>query len=303
MSKIIRITDECIEEIKNDFLEALSSAKLSSGKFSFEKSFSNIDRKATLYYSDKAWIKQQSLVDHFDKEVAWHGIAKRCDPEDGGDAYVITDILVYPQEVTGATVTTDQEKYQTWLMSHDDEVFNNIRMQGHSHVNMSTSPSGVDESLYERILDQLDDDMFYIFVIWNKRGEKTIKIYDLAKNILFETKDVEVLVLNDGYNIISFLKSAKESVTVKSYYGGAYGNYGGTYNGGGYNGGYSSYYNRGGVTYQQQQVSTPGSNTSVYSVSEKKKKKKSSKKDKPVSSGEAYFDDDDWGEYNHFQRT
>ena len=84
-----------------------------------------------------------------------------------------------------------------WLMNHEDDVFNNIRMQGHSHVNMGVTPSGVDNSLYERILEQLDDEMFYIFLIYNKKGDKTFKIYDLAKNILFETGDVTVKVLDD----------------------------------------------------------------------------------------------------------
>lgn len=192
MSKIIKMTPENIAELRKDFEEALRGMKLSDGKISFTRTFGTIQRKATLQFTEIAWLKMQTLVREFDKEVAWHGIAKRGD-EDGKDSYIISDILVYPQEVTGATVNTDQEKYQMWLMGHDDEVFNSIRMQGHSHVNMGTSPSSVDTSLYDRILEQLDDDMFYIFLIWNKRGDKTIKIYDLAKNVLFETSDITVV--------------------------------------------------------------------------------------------------------------
>ena len=194
MAKIIKITAEYIEQCKQEFATALKSYKLSDGKLTYSKSFTASDRKAKVYFTSEAWEKMQALINGFDKEVAWHGLAYRGD----GDDYYITDILVYPQEVTGSTVNTDQEKYQTWLMQHDDEVFNNIRMQGHSHVNMSTGPSSVDDSLYERILDQLSDSMFYIFLIYNKRGEKTFKIYDLAKNILFETGDVTVEVLPDN---------------------------------------------------------------------------------------------------------
>jgi len=190
MSKIIKLTDENLDEIRRDFETALHGLKLSDGKINFTKSFGNIDRKAKLYFAEVAYLKMLTLVREFDKEVAWHGIAHRKDDE--ADAYVISDILVYPQEVTGSTVNTDQEEYQMWLMNQEDDVFNNIRMQGHSHVNMGTSPSTVDTSLYERILEQLDDDMFYIFLIWNKRNEKTIKIYDLAENVLFETADVTV---------------------------------------------------------------------------------------------------------------
>lgn len=194
MAKVIRMTPEYIDELRRDFEQTLRTAKLSDGKLNFTRSVGAVKRNAVVYYTRSAWAKQQALISGYDKEVAWHGVAKRgSDPEK--DEYLISDIMVYPQEVTGATVTTDQVAYQTWLMDHEDEVFNNIRYQGHSHVNMSTSPSGVDDSLYERILDQLEDDMFYIFMVWNKRGEKTIRIYDLAKNILFETADVTVTII------------------------------------------------------------------------------------------------------------
>jgi hypothetical protein len=36
---------------------------------------------------------------------------------------------------------------------------------------MGTTPSGVDTNLYDQLLGQLEDDMFYIFMIWNKRWE------------------------------------------------------------------------------------------------------------------------------------
>lgn len=213
MSKIIKMTPEHIEECKRDFEEVLRNAKLSDGRISFSKSFSSIDRKARLLFTEIAWLKMQTLIREFNNEVAWHGIAMRGDDDD----YIISDILVYPQEVTGATVTTDQEKYQMWLMSHDDDVFNNIRMQGHSHVNMQVTPSGVDTSLYDRILEQLDDTMFYIFLIYNKRGDKTIKIYDMAKNVMFDTPDVTVAIMDDGTGTEKFLRDAKEMVKTKVY--------------------------------------------------------------------------------------
>lgn len=216
MSRVIKMTSQNLEEIRRDFDEALKGLKMFDGRINFTKTFGTVQRKATLYFTELAYLKMTMLVREFDKEVAWHGIAKRGD-DLSKDEYIISDILVYPQEVTGATVNTDQEKYQMWLMNHDDEVFNNIRMQGHSHVNMGTTPSSVDTSLYERILEQLDDDMFYIFLIWNKRNEKTIKIYDLAKNVLFETSDVTVEILNDGTGIEHFLKDAKEMVQNKTY--------------------------------------------------------------------------------------
>lgn len=234
MSKVIKLSQDILDQYTQEFYETLRTGKFSDGKVNFTKTLGTVDRKATVLFTEMAWQKMQTLVREFDKEVAWHGIAERCNEK---DAYLISDILVYPQEVTGATVTTDQEKYQMWLMSQEDEVFNNIRMQGHSHVNMGVTPSSVDLNLYESILEQLDEDMFYIFMIWNKRWDKTIKIYDIRENILFETADVTVSVQEEDDGLSAFLKEAKELVVSKvynyeaigsTYYGyGAYGNYSG----------------------------------------------------------------------------
>lgn len=209
MSKSIKVTPEELLQIRNDFEKMLREVKISDGKINFTKELGHIQRRATLYFTELAWLKQSSLVREFDDEVAWHGIAKRGK---NPDTYIIEDILVYPQEVTGATVTTDQKEYQTWLMNMEDEVFENIRMQGHSHVEMDVKPSSVDTSLYDRILEQLDDDMFYIFLIWNKRNDKTIKIYDLRENVLFDTSDITVKVLETADGLCSFMKNAKQRV-------------------------------------------------------------------------------------------
>lgn len=276
MSKNIKITDESLNEVRKAFEEALSTGKFSDGKITFTKTLGIVNRKATVFFTELAWLKMQTLIREFDKEVAWHGIAKRGE-DASKDEYYITDILVYPQEVTGATVSTDQEKYQMWLMNHDDEVFNNIRMQGHSHVNMGVTPSSVDTSLYDRILEQLDDDMFYIFMIWNKRKEKTIKIYDLAKNILFDTSDVTVEVLDDGTGIEKFLKDAKDAVkdkpttpttTYQSPYRGSYGY-------GGYYGGYGSSY--GGSAKEEESKKTEPPKDTASSQKKRKGKRKGKK--------------------------
>lgn len=276
MSKNIKITDESLNEVRKAFEEALSTGKFSDGKITFTKTLGIVNRKATVFFTELAWLKMQTLIREFDKEVAWHGIAKRGE-DASKDEYYITDILVYPQEVTGATVSTDQEKYQMWLMNHDDEVFNNIRMQGHSHVNMGVTPSIVDTSLYDRILEQLDDDMFYIFMIWNKRKEKTIKIYDLAKNILFDTSDVTVEVLDDGTGIEKFLKDAKDAVkdkpttpttTYQSPYRGSYGY-------GGYYGGYGSSY--GGSAKEEESKKTEPPKDTASSQKKRKGKRKGKK--------------------------
>jgi hypothetical protein len=156
------------------------------------------------------------LVKEFDKEVAWHGVCSRR--EDKSDEYVIEDIVVYPQEVTGATVEMDTEQYAKWIEDNiEDERFNHIHMQGHSHVNMGTTPSSVDLNHQEEILNMLGDDDFYIFMIWNKSFSSTNKIYDLRENILFEDKDITVKIIGGVEDLDEFLKNAKDMVKTKTY--------------------------------------------------------------------------------------
>lgn len=295
MGKPIKMTPAIFEEIKSAFEQAIGLAKLSDGKFSFTKALTQGNAKALLTYTPKAFLKIKSLVAEFSSEVAWHGLAKRGDPEK--NEYVIYDILVYPQEVSGDTVNTDQAAYEKWLMSQDDAVFNNIREQGHSHVDMGVTPSGVDIANKEKILEQLEDDMFYIFEIWNKKDARTIQIYDMLTNTLYEGSDVTVRVAEADYDSAAFMDEAKKLVAKKTYtyeYGyGAYENYRNGYSG---NTGYS------GSTFGgQAPVAVKGSEEKAqkksYEVIEcgsgkKEKTKKAKRKPETFRTGFCYEEDD-----------
>lgn len=217
MSKPIKMTEQYLNECRADFEKALKLTKLADGKLSFTKVFSVEDKKATVYFTGEAWTKMIMLLKTFDKEVAWHGVARRGDDE-SKDEYIISDIMVYPQTVTGTSVEMDTEKYAMWLMNNaEDTRFDNIHMQAHSHVNMATTPSSVDLNHQEEILNMLGDEDFYIFMIWNKSFNSTNKVYDLKKNILFEDKDITVKIIGATENIDDFIKNAKDMVVSKAY--------------------------------------------------------------------------------------
>ena len=217
MSKPIKLTDELLQKIQEEFIAKVKSTKMFDGKLEYSRTFKweGDDDRATVYLSSIAFAKMNSLIQQFNDEVAWHGVVHR--DEQDPSIFHITDILVYPQVVTGATVNTDQEAYQTWLYSFDDDVFNNIRMQGHSHVNMGVSPSGVDTTHQEKILEQISDDDYYIFMIWNKRYEHFVRIFDLKNNTLYDTADVDVYIGDVGVDLQAFISSAKEIVTNRTY--------------------------------------------------------------------------------------
>jgi len=214
MSKAIKLTDQVISEIKEEFCNMLATGKFADGKVNYSYNMNNIDRKANLIFSEMAWLKTSAIVQEFSTEVAWHGTARRGEDDD----YYVDDIIMYPQVVTGTTVDLDKERSFEWMTSLSDEVYANMKMHGHSHVNMGVTPSSTDLKFYkEEILDELNDDSFYIFMIMNKKHDITVKIYDYRKNIFFDTADVNVSVLDDGIGVESFVSMAKSNVRTKTY--------------------------------------------------------------------------------------
>lgn len=213
MSRPIVLTNEVIDSLIKDFAESLKKKRLFDGKLNYSaKLKAENDDKVNVVFSNLAFTKMLSLVMCFDDEVAWHGTVER-----DGDTFYITDIMVYPQEVTGATVNTDQEKYTKWLYEFDDETFNSIRFQGHSHVNMAVNPSSTDLNHQESILTQLSSDDFYIFLIINKKMQIFIRVFDLASNTMYDTDDINLFLGNQQFDMTVFNAEAKEMVTKKTY--------------------------------------------------------------------------------------
>lgn len=212
MSKPIKMTDAFKNECRADFEKALELIRLTDGKVTFTKVFDTQSRKAKILFTSDAFAKMVRLVMDFDKEIAWHGVARRGDDPDK-DEYIISDILVYPQKVTSSYVDMDTLEYSKWIIENDgDDRFSNIRMQGHSHVRMGTTPSGTDIQHQEDIVRMVGDDDFYIFMIWNKYLASTSKIFDLRKNTLFEDSDISWDIIGDGDGIEEFVEEAKKMV-------------------------------------------------------------------------------------------
>lgn len=152
--------------------------------------------KATIIYEELAWKKMCALVSACDKEIAWHYLCRRGDL---ANEFIIEDIILFPQTVTGATVTSDDLEYAMWVSGLNDATFARVNGHGHSHVNMGTSPSGVD-CQYQR--DMINNGLrkFYIFAIWNKKGDNWHTIYDPTENIVWEDADIELELPPNAYD-------------------------------------------------------------------------------------------------------
>ncbi len=214
--KKIMLNDEAIASIRKQFESALELAKQDkflSDKFTFTASCvpsPKEERKSRvkITFRPSAYLKMLALLHEFNTEVAWHGVVERLSDFE----FLVSNILVYPQTVSGATVNTDQEAYQQWMMNLDDETYNHLHFQGHSHVNMDTAPSSTDLEHQKKIVSQLEDEDFYIFMIWNKKLSFNAWVYDMKTNTTYETTDVDVSVEDDSNNLSAFLAEAKSLV-------------------------------------------------------------------------------------------
>ena len=174
--------------------------------------------KQYVYITAAAYLKMLTYTFASEKEIAWHGTVI-ADLEKHPNKFVVSDVFLYPQSVTGATVTTDQTKYNEWTETLDDDTFNSLRFQGHSHVRMGVTPSGVDTTFYEDLVQNLHNGEFYIFMILNKNQDMYFRIYNTATNIMYDKDDIEVIILDDtNENLIADAKTdIKEYIIERSY--------------------------------------------------------------------------------------
>ena len=144
--------------------------------------------KPTLVIKPLCYTKMRQLVLQSGDEIAWHGFVKR-----DGMVFTLYDIIMYPQYNSAATTKSDEEEYSKWILrQYDFDNFCDMKMHGHSHVNMACSPSTTDMQFRENILKNLKKDSFYIFMIMNKQGSYTVELYDYVTGMIYDTTDITI---------------------------------------------------------------------------------------------------------------
>lgn len=210
--KPIRLNDEQRKDLLADMAKALSTGNLIRGEFTYKYTFPNLVNadRASVYYTSDAWLKMASLVEAYDSEIGWNALVKRLSETE----FLIYDVTVYPQTVTGATVEEDDGC--EYLESFTDEELDDLWYNGHSHVRMDVTPSGVDLNFRKKIVSSMKSG-FYIFQILNKPGKIHTEIYDLDNNVLYENGDIDTDVLDyDGRSIKNFTHNTKKIVRDRS---------------------------------------------------------------------------------------
>lgn len=154
----------------------------------------------TVYITTKAFLDVQLLMNTEtaeDKEFVFLGIVTRKE-----NIFLISDIHIPPQtNNSGAYCETDDDRFVEWIQTFNPNERKTIRMHGHSHVNMSTNPSSVDENTLKELMTTISD--FFVQFIINLKGEYTLNIYDKTNNLIIE--GIQLLVIDSLNNIFKYV--------------------------------------------------------------------------------------------------
>jgi len=145
-----------------------------------------ISKKADL------WIR--TLIEEHNEEIGFFGIVDET-VVDEVTIYTVREIF-YPkhQLVTSATCEISPQgeaAMAEWVMDNRcDEDVGRIKLWGHSHHTMGTSPSTQDESQAIERMNQKES--YIIRVICNKSGDMSLSFYDYERLLRFDDVQFEV---------------------------------------------------------------------------------------------------------------
>lgn len=139
----------------------------------------------TITISPDALIKMQIYVENCSEEVGWLGTAYK---DEGENNIHISDVFLFDQEVHSTTTEITPEGLSTFaekILEEADgmDIWNNLKVWGHSHVNMSVSPSGQDDNQMSTFADGGHD--WFIRIIANKKGDMRVDFYSYELGVYF----------------------------------------------------------------------------------------------------------------------
>ena len=163
--------------------------------------------KIVICFTPQAYLRSQLLVKNYVGEVGWHGLIRKVDEK----TYLVYDIMVYPQVVSGAR-TLDPTETNEWYDKYDD-VLEFMHFQAHSHNTMSTTASTTDINYFTNTVKNMDGHGFKLFQIWNKSGDINSFFYDLDNNLLYDRNDIEIRISDSEFGTMDdFIKESKTMV-------------------------------------------------------------------------------------------
>jgi len=131
-----------------------------------------------------ALAKMSVYVDKCPDEIGWLGTVESI----GKRRYIISDVFLFDQNVHSTTTEITPEGLSTFgeeILTRPDgmEIWNNLKMWGHSHVNMGVFASGQDDKQMEEF--ESIGQPWFVRLICNKKGDMTIDFFDYEHGISY----------------------------------------------------------------------------------------------------------------------
>lgn len=163
-----------------------------------------------VYVSKIALVKMKVFVENCDKEVGWLGTAY----QDKGTIY-IDDMMLFDQEVSSVTTDISVEGLTSFgekllALPNGVDIWNSIKVWGHSHVNMGVTPSSVDDKQMITFKDNGHD--WFIRIIGNKSGDLRIDLYNYKLGITYKNLPWKVLYTQEELNLIEQIAKLEEQL-------------------------------------------------------------------------------------------
>lgn len=132
-----------------------------------------------------AIAKMAIYVEECKDEIGWLGTALH---DEKNNTFVIDDVFLFEQDVHGATTEITPEglgDFANEILQKPDgmELWNNLKVWGHSHVNMGVTPSGQDDKQMETFKEGGHN--WFIRIIANKKGDMKIDLYNYATGVIY----------------------------------------------------------------------------------------------------------------------
>ena len=169
----------------------------------FEVQYKN---EPKVIFSSDSLIKMKIYVDEVDDEVGWLSTVIRK-----GNEFFVHDVYLFEQDVHGATTEITPEGLSDFaekilLEENGVDIWNNMKLWGHSHVNMGVTPSSQDEEQIEELKKNSD---FFIRVIANKKGDMKVDI--MLDDMFF--KNVEIDEFNpEKIKLYKLIEEASQAI-------------------------------------------------------------------------------------------
>lgn len=165
-----------------------------------------LNHKYDLYILPEARQKMEIYCDLSTGEIGWLGFVRDL----GENGFLIEDVALLKQEVHSTTTEITPEGLLEFWGNTTPEEQEKIKLWGHSHVNMSPSPSGQDNSQMEYFKD---GNPWFIRLITNKKREYHIDIYDYANGIQVNMDQSDLITYNPKANELK--KAIEEEIKEK----------------------------------------------------------------------------------------